>query len=258
MCNFDDGTHGFCENCANFMTPEACQGTGFITARGFDNCIKHCNGGVNSKGIRWIDERVQAASRGIEDALPFDVFSGWNLSISPDEPPIPDQHIFTPGKCTDSYQCDKGLNLCNFDDGDHGFCENCRHFKSAEDCQGTGFITRAGFDNCIKHCVGGVNPNGIEWIDEKDDHPISTATTIPDVHVFNPGKCSDSYHCDNGKNMCNFDDGNTGFCENCDYFRAAKSCQMTGFITKAGFDNCIKHCAGGVNPDGVQWINERL
>ena len=167
MCNFDDDTHGFCENCANFMTPEACQGTGFITARGFDNCIKHCNGGVNPKGIRWIDERVQAASRGIVDALPLDPFSGWNLSISPDEPPIPDQHIFTPGKCTDSYQCDNGKNMCNFDDGNAGFCENCDYFKTAKLCQMTGFITKAGFDNCIKHCAGGVNPDGVQWINER-------------------------------------------------------------------------------------------
>ena len=243
MCNFDGETHGFCENCANFMSPEACQGTGFITARGFDNCIKHCNGGINPKNINWVDERAE---------------NGPLVTTFEDEPLIPAQHIFTPGKCTDSYQCDKGLNLCNFDNGDHGFCESCRHFKSAEDCQGTGFITKAGFDNCVKHCVGGVNPNDKEWIDEKD---ISTTTSFPDifepVHIFNPGKCSDSYDCDDGKNMCNFDDGTHGFCENCDYFRTAKSCQMTGFITKSGFDNCIKHCAGGVNPDGVQWINER-
>ena len=39
-------------------------------------------------------------------------------------------------------------------------------FRSAEDCQGTGFSTRRGFDNCIEHCVSGFNPDNLEWIEE--------------------------------------------------------------------------------------------
>ena len=229
MCNFDDEEGGFCENCAHFMSPDACQMTGFITSRGFDNCIEYCNGGSNPNGIQWIDERALEK-----------------------KPSFPGEHIFTPGTCTDSFQCDNGENMCNFDDGDHGFCENCAHFKSAEACQGTGFITGSGFDNCIKHCAGGKNPNGLKWIDERSMAPVN----VPNVHIFTPGNCKDSSDCDDGKNMCNFDSGSFGFCENCDDFRTAKFCQMTGFITKAGFDNCIKHCAGDFNPDRLQWIDE--
>ena len=59
--------------------------------------------------------------------------------------------------------------MCNFDYGDHGFCESCANFQSAEDCQGTGFITSAGFENCIEVCAGGVNPNGLEWIGDDGD-----------------------------------------------------------------------------------------
>ena len=71
-------------------------------------------------------------------------------------------HVFTPGKCNHSDQCDNGRNMCNFDGETYGFCENCAYFKSPEDCQETGFITARGFDNCIKHCTG------IIWIDENN------------------------------------------------------------------------------------------
>ena len=80
---------------------------------------------------------------------------------------FPDEHIFFPGECENSSQC--GQDMCNFDYGDHGFCESCANFQSAEDCQGTGFITRAGFENCIEVCAGGVNPNGLEWIGDDGD-----------------------------------------------------------------------------------------
>ena len=75
---------------------------------------------------------------------------------------VPIPHVFTPGKCNNSDQCDNGRNMCNFDGEMHGFCENCANYRSPEDCQGTGFITARGFDNCIKHC------NGIKWIDENN------------------------------------------------------------------------------------------
>ena len=65
---------------------------------------------------------------------------------------VPIPHVFTPGKCNNSDQCDNGRNMCNFDGEMHGFCENCANYRSPEDCQGTGFITARGFDNCIKHC----------------------------------------------------------------------------------------------------------
>ena len=236
-CNFDNGESGFCESCLGRLTARGCQKARFSTKAGFDACVSVCASGINLLGLKWIEESRIA-----------------QVGTSP----APRPNIFTPSKCNDSMQCDNGRNMCNFDDEEFGFCENCAHFISPEACQRTGFITSRGFDNCIEHCNDGQNPNNIQWVDERafeeNDEPF-----IPDEHswIFTPGKCTDSYQCDYGKNMCNFDDGDHGFCDNCAHFRSAEDCQSTGFITRAGFDNCVKHCAGGANPHRLQWINER-
>ena len=60
--------------------------------------------------------------------------------VGPPAPPVPNpsQHVFTEHvNCRSSNDCDNGRNMCNFDDGDSGFCENCLHFRYFDliDCQ---------------------------------------------------------------------------------------------------------------------------
>ena len=56
--------------------------------------------------------------------------------IGPPAPPDPSKHVFTPGNCKSSNQCDNGRNMCNFDYGNYGFCENCLHFRFANELTG--------------------------------------------------------------------------------------------------------------------------
>ena len=39
-----------------FRSASACQYSGFITQRGFDECINHCAYGFNPDNLQWIDE----------------------------------------------------------------------------------------------------------------------------------------------------------------------------------------------------------
>ena len=256
MCNFDYGGHGFCESCAHFNSAEDCQATGFITARGFDNCIDHCAGGENPNGLEWIDERGGGDDH-FDDGDFNDDYSPW----------FPD--VFYPGECDDSYQCDNGNDMCNFDYDQYGFCESCAKFNSAEDCQAAGFITARGFDNCIDYCAGGVNPTGLDWIDERgnpwheDDNDHHDEDNFNDDYnpwfpdyIHFPGECFASHECNNGYDMCNFDFGDHGFCQSCEHYNSAEDCQGSGFITRFGFENCVQHCVGGYNPNGIDWIDE--
>merc|ERR1712227_981750 len=43
MCNYDYGDAGFCEDCSNYPTKQACIDTGFTTQRGTDECFAICN-----------------------------------------------------------------------------------------------------------------------------------------------------------------------------------------------------------------------
>ena len=60
------------------------------------------------------------------------------------------------------------------------------------------------------------------------------------------GQCRDSSECRrNGDGFCNFDNGNSGFCESClDILSNGGSCEDAGFINQRGEHECENICGG--------------
>ena len=93
------------------------------------------------------------------------------------------------------------------------------------------------FDECIKICAHGQNPNNLRWLGY-------------------PGSCSDSNACDSNT-FCDFEMDFYGWCRECPG-TTAEDCQtaLAHYYSWQGhdFDDCVKMCAGGRNPNGVKHI----
>ena len=63
--------------------------------------------------------------------------------------------------------------------------------------------------------------------------PCATSTDCRDVHHL-------------GHWMCNFDHGETGFCEPCDTHPDEQACIASTFITETGTNECLKVCVNGI------------
>ena len=81
------------------------------------------------------------------------------------------------------------------------------------------------------NCASGENPDALQWSE------------------LSSYACTDSNPCDSGP--CNFDNIDSGWCEACS--GGAEWCRQTGFCDIKGFNSCIEVCAGGQNPNGIEW-----
>ena len=147
-------------------------------------------------------------------------------------PPQPEDEL----PCSTSIDCRDGHGLghwmCNFDYVDGGFCEPCDHHFDYDACIASTFITENGTNECFKVCVDG---------NYDDPHP---PTELP---------CSNSIECRDhhglGHWMCNFDYGDSGFCEPCDHHNSHQACVDSTFITETGTNECFKICIDGQYED---------
>ena len=96
------------------------------------------------------------------------------------------------------------------------------------------------FADCIKICAHGQNPNQLQWLGP-------------------PGSCLDST-C-NSNQFCGFEEEfenpKYGWCKECPG-TTAEDCQtaLAHYYSWQGydFDDCVKVCAGGQNPNGIKHI----
>ena len=84
---------------------------------------------------------------------------------------IYDDHHPTELPCSNSIDCGDlhGLGhwMCNFDNGDSGFCEPCDHHDRHQGCVDSTFITETGTNECFKICID----------DQYEDTTTTAATT---------------------------------------------------------------------------------
>ena len=64
--------------------------------------------------------------------------------------------------------------------------------------------------------------------------------------------CYRESKCGRGQ-ICDYDYGQYGGCVDCPEARSAQSCRDAGYCDFKAFNECIEVCAGGNNPDEVQW-----
>merc|ERR1712113_231362 len=124
LCNFDNGSDGFCENCDNFATQHSCAIESFITTKGNVACMDSC----------FPDEPNQPV-------------------LNPgrhETEPQPKNTENVPGTCP-TEPCPEGW-FCNYDSNYYGFCENCAHFPNQHRCATEGFITKRGNVACMDTC----------------------------------------------------------------------------------------------------------
>jgi len=81
-----------------------------------------------------------------------------------------DRHLlwtssFESDYCSKSIPCIDGW-MCNYDNGNDGFCEDCEHFPTMDSCRETGFHTQEGTDECFNVCV----PKDHNDDDDDDDN----------------------------------------------------------------------------------------
>ena len=57
------------------------------------------------------------------------------------------------------------------------------------------------------------------------------------------GLCDEHTECKSGT-LCNFDYGNSGFCQDCELYTTFPACLATGFLNKKGTVNCFDKCVG--------------
>ena len=84
--------------------------------------------------------------------------------------------------CSSSIDCRDmhglGHSMCNFDDGDGGFCESCDNQNSHQACIDSGFHTEAGTNECFKICIDGQYEDTSTSVAETDDTAISTLNNL--------------------------------------------------------------------------------
>ena len=269
MCNFDHGDNGFCEPCYQRMDHDACNAATFIAENGKNECLKVCVDGnyddhhpptelpcSNSLDCRdghglghWMcnfDHGDNGFCESCNHHFDYDACIGSTFITETgtnecfkvcvdgfyDDQPHPEDEL----PCSTSIDCRDGHGLghwmCNFDYGDGGFCEPCDHHFDHDACIASTFITENGTNECFKVCVDG---------NYDDQHP---PTELP---------CSNSLDCRDlhelGHWMCNFDYGDTGFCEPCDHHNSHQACVDSTFITEAGTNECFKICIDGQYED---------
>jgi len=127
--------------------------------------------------------------------------------------------------------------FCNFDRGASGDCEDCTGFFTEEDCQDSGLPTD-GADDCILKCDYNFITTTLPT-KEPTKEPTDAVTSADDAE-----SCGVSGDCESDQ-FCNFDDGTSGACEDCDGFSSANDCQSGGFPAK-GVNDCILKCANEV------------
>ena len=83
-----------------------------------------------------------------------------------------------------------------------------------------------------------------ENLSDEDYETVSAILTSPQFDDTGMSRmCNESTECDNGT-MCNFDGGDFGTCEDCNFFATFQACLVEGFIHKKGNVLCFDKCAG--------------
>ena len=54
--------------------------------------------------------------------------------------------------CDETHGCKRG-SMCNYENGESGFCTPCDHFTTAEECEEASFSDVQGTKDCLDKCI---------------------------------------------------------------------------------------------------------
>jgi hypothetical protein len=102
-----------------------------------------------------------------------------------------------PGESTVSEPCgceQDGSFFCNFDDGESGFCEPCKHFDIVDDCSDDG-LPESGVQDCVARCftpglIGAEAEAGLLDLDAAAVVAAAAATNSPAVEAVGSSSSS--------------------------------------------------------------------